>query len=130
MTRRERRLVAGATTALAVVAGYQFVFRPAAARARTLRRVVAQERDMLDRLTARAADYRRISEGMGRVGGQTGSDAEAFNLLSFAYVFVLLLAIGGWVARGFRADNVERLLQRSAFLTAAGLLVLTEVVSP
>ncbi|MEZ6068234.1 MAG: cytochrome c biogenesis protein CcsA [Planctomycetaceae bacterium] len=47
-----------------------------------------------------------------------------FNLLSFAYVFVLLLAIGGWVARGFRADNVERLLQRSAFLTAAGLLVL------
>lgn len=47
-----------------------------------------------------------------------------FNLLSFAYVVVLLLTMGGWVSTGFGHSGWGQLLQRSALWTAIGLFAL------
>jgi ABC-type transport system involved in cytochrome c biogenesis permease subunit len=48
----------------------------------------------------------------------------AFNLLSFAYVFVLLITLAGWGAAGFGATTWSRLCQRTALWTSLALLVL------
>ncbi|MCA9054721.1 MAG: cytochrome c biogenesis protein CcsA, partial [Planctomycetaceae bacterium] len=48
----------------------------------------------------------------------------AFNLISFAYVFTLLLTLAGWGASGAGASAWGRLLQRSALWTIVGLLVM------
>jgi ABC-type transport system involved in cytochrome c biogenesis permease subunit len=48
----------------------------------------------------------------------------AFNLLSFAYLVVLVLTLAGWGAAGFGALDGSRLLQRTAMWTAVALLVM------
>ena len=67
LTRRERQSIIAATVLLALVVAFQVLVRPALGRVRTLRRIVAEQRDMLSKVQAKRAEYQALRAQLDKI---------------------------------------------------------------
>ena len=83
LTRREKLLA----VALAILVGgwslFAFAVKPAIARTSTLRRVINEKQDELEKLRARSDEYISLGNNLGKVRSKVASQEKGFELLPF-----------------------------------------------
>jgi type II secretory pathway component PulM len=82
LVRREKLVVFGGTSLLVLLALLQFAVRPAVERTSTLRRVVAEKREILTQLQAKSREYAQLQADVGRLLSVIGGQEESRKILS------------------------------------------------
>jgi type II secretory pathway component PulM len=80
---REKRFLIIGAVLLGLAAAFQLFVRPAISQVRTLRRVVAEQRQVLGELTAKSQEYKALQSKLQQLRKKIGQQHEERHILSF-----------------------------------------------